>query len=36
MFLAAAAATLLIAALTVAVHAWTISAVRPVVALRHE
>ncbi len=36
MFLAAAAATLLIAALTVAAHAWTISGVRPVVALRHE
>jgi putative ABC transport system permease protein len=36
MFLAAAAATLAIAAVTVAAHAWTISGVRPVVALRHE
>jgi putative ABC transport system permease protein len=36
MFVAAAAATLLIAALTVAGHAWTIAGVRPVVALRHE
>jgi putative ABC transport system permease protein len=36
MFVGAAAVTLLIAALTVAAHAWTIAGVRPVVALRHE
>jgi putative ABC transport system permease protein len=36
MFVGAAAVTLLIAALTVASHAWTIAGVRPVVALRHE
>jgi putative ABC transport system permease protein len=36
MFLAAAAATLALAAATVVVHAWTIAGVRPVVALRHE
>ena len=36
MFVAAALATLAVAALTVAVHAWTIAGVRPVVALRHE
>ncbi len=36
MFIAAALATLAVAALTVAVHAWTIAGVRPVVALRHE
>ena len=36
MFVAAAAATLAVAALTVAAHAWSIAGVRPVVALRHE
>jgi putative ABC transport system permease protein len=36
MFVGAALATLAIAALTVAVHAWTIAGVRPVAALRHE
>ena len=36
MFIGAAAVTLLIAAVTVAAHAWTIAGVRPVVALRHE
>ena len=36
MFVAAALATLAVAALTVAAHAWTIAGVRPVVALRHE
>jgi putative ABC transport system permease protein len=36
MFVGAALVTLLIAALTVAAHAWTISSVRPVAALRHE
>ena len=36
MFVAAALATLTVAALTVAAHAWTIAGVRPVVALRHE
>lgn len=36
MFVGAAAATLLIAALTVAAHAWTIAGVRPAVALRSE
>jgi putative ABC transport system permease protein len=36
MFVAAALATLALAALTVAAHAWTIAGVRPVVALRHE
>jgi putative ABC transport system permease protein len=36
MFVGAAAATLLIAALTVATHAWTIAGVRPAVALRSE
>jgi len=36
MFIGAAAVTLAIAALTVAVHAWNIAGVRPVVALRHE
>jgi putative ABC transport system permease protein len=36
MFVGAAAATLAIAALTVAGHAWTIAGVRPVVALRDE
>jgi putative ABC transport system permease protein len=36
MFVGAAAVTLVIAALTVAAHAWTIAGVRPVVALRHE
>lgn len=36
MFVAAALATLAVAALTVAAHAWAIAGVRPVVALRHE
>jgi putative ABC transport system permease protein len=36
MFVAAAVATLAVAALTVAAHAWAIAGVRPVVALRHE
>ena len=36
MFVAAALATLAVAALTVAAHAWTIAGVRPVVALRYE
>ncbi|HZF29616.1 MAG TPA: ABC transporter permease [Gammaproteobacteria bacterium] len=36
MFVAAALATLALAAATVVVHAWTIAGVRPVVALRHE
>jgi putative ABC transport system permease protein len=36
MFIAAAVATLAVAALTVAAHAWAIAGVRPVVALRHE
>ena len=36
MFIAAALATLAVAALTVAAHAWSIAGVRPVVALRHE
>jgi hypothetical protein len=36
MFVAAALATLTVAALTVAAHAWTIAGVRPVAALRHE
>ncbi len=36
MFVAAALATLAVAALTVAAHAWSIAGVRPVVALRHE
>jgi putative ABC transport system permease protein len=35
-FVAAALATLLVAGLTVAAHAWMIAGVRPVVALRHE
>jgi putative ABC transport system permease protein len=35
-FVAAALATLAVAALTVAAHAWAIAGVRPVVALRHE
>jgi len=36
MFVTAALATLAVAALTVAAHAWSIAGVRPVVALRHE
>jgi putative ABC transport system permease protein len=36
MFVGAALATLAVAALTVATHAWSIAGVRPVVALRHE
>jgi putative ABC transport system permease protein len=36
MFVAAALATLALAAVTVVVHAWTIAGVRPVAALRHQ